>query len=57
MFVWDKGVNIGDLGAKMGLNGIDNGWIQFDHVRIPHAHMLSRYAHPAMESSNLDPLD
>jgi acyl-CoA oxidase len=50
-------VNIGDLGAKMGLNGIDNGWIQFDHVRIPHAHMLSRYAHPAIKSSNLDPLD
>lgn len=28
----------------MGLNGIDNGWIQFNHVRIPHDHMLSRYA-------------
>lgn len=31
-------------GAKMGLNGIDNGWIQFDHVRVPHDHMLCRYA-------------
>lgn len=43
-WVWllHAGVRIGDLGAKMGLNGIDNGWIQFDHVRIPHAHMLCR---------------
>jgi len=27
------GVRIGDLGAKFGRNGIDNGWIQFHHVR------------------------
>ena len=39
-----KGVYIGDLGQKQGLNGIDNGWIQFDSVRIPHDHMLCRYS-------------
>ncbi|TFJ81470.1 hypothetical protein NSK_007192 [Nannochloropsis salina CCMP1776] len=31
-------------GAKMGLNGIDNGWMQFDHVRVPRDNMLCRYA-------------
>ncbi|KAL3663905.1 hypothetical protein V7S43_010795 [Phytophthora oleae] len=38
------GVRIGDMGSKMGLQGVDNGWIQFDHVRIPRANMLRRYA-------------
>ncbi|KAL4145106.1 hypothetical protein PRNP1_012779 [Phytophthora ramorum] len=38
------GVRIGDMGSKMGLEGVDNGWIQFDHVRIPRANMLRRYA-------------
>ncbi|RLN46669.1 hypothetical protein BBJ29_001396 [Phytophthora kernoviae] len=37
-------VRIGDMGSKMGLQGVDNGWIQFDHVRIPRANMLRRYA-------------
>ncbi|KAG7400370.1 acyl-Coenzyme A oxidase [Phytophthora boehmeriae] len=38
------GVRIGDMGSKMGLQGVDNGWIQFDQVRIPRANMLCRYA-------------
>lgn len=37
------GVTIGDNGAKMGRNGIDNGWIQFTHVRIPRTNLLMRY--------------
>jgi len=39
---WWTGVHLGDVGAKMGLNGIDNGYLQFDHVRVPKEHMLSR---------------
>ncbi|KAG1692347.1 hypothetical protein DVH05_025517 [Phytophthora capsici] len=38
------GIRIGDMGSKMGLQGVDNGWIQFDHVRIPRENMLRRYA-------------
>ncbi|GEQ69527.1 hypothetical protein JCM33374_g3199 [Metschnikowia sp. JCM 33374] len=34
------GVSIGDIGAKMGHDGIDNGWIQFSHVRSPRYFML-----------------
>ena len=28
------GVIIGDMGAKLGLNGIDNGFLMFDHFRV-----------------------
>ncbi|CCE61653.1 hypothetical protein TPHA_0A05790 [Tetrapisispora phaffii CBS 4417] len=37
------GVAIGDIGAKMGRHGIDNGWIQFRNVVIPREYMLSRF--------------
>lgn len=37
------GVSIGDIGAKMGRDGIDNGWIQFSNVEIPKHFMLQRY--------------
>lgn len=37
------GVTIGDCGAKMGRNGIDNGWIQFTHFHIPRTNLLMRY--------------
>lgn len=33
----------GDIGAKFGRNGLDNGWIQFSHVRIPRTNMLSKW--------------
>ncbi len=38
------GVTIGDCGVKMGLNGVDNGTIQFDQVIIPKENMLDRFA-------------
>jgi acyl-CoA oxidase len=44
-----KGVKVGDIGKKMGRNGLDNGWIQFNHVKIPHDQMLCRYASVSME--------
>jgi acyl-CoA oxidase len=37
-----KGVIIGDMGEKIGLNGIDNGFILFDNYRIPKANLLNR---------------
>lgn len=51
------GVTIGDCGAKMGRNGIDNGWMQFTHVRIPRANLLMRYTKVTREGSvTLSPL-
>jgi acyl-CoA oxidase len=38
------GIRIEDCGAKMGLNGVDNGRIWFDHVRIPRGNLLNRFA-------------
>jgi acyl-CoA oxidase len=38
------GVHIGDVGGKMGRDGIDNGWIQFHHYRVPHSAFLCKYA-------------
>ena len=38
------GVTIEDCGLKLGLNGVDNGRIWFDHVRVPRENLLDRYA-------------
>ncbi|KAK9462802.1 acyl-CoA oxidase-domain-containing protein [Lipomyces oligophaga] len=38
------GIAIGDIGKKMGRDGIDNGWVQFTNVRIPRQYMLMRHA-------------
>ncbi len=38
------GVRIEDCGHKLGLNGVDNGRIWFDSVRVPRENLLDRYA-------------
>ncbi|MFE4690489.1 acyl-CoA dehydrogenase [Streptomyces sp. NPDC056749] len=38
------GVQIEDDGRKMGLNGVDNGRIRFDGVRVPREALLNRFA-------------
>ena len=38
------GVRIEDCGRKMGLNGVDNGRIWFDGVRIPRTNLLNQFA-------------
>ena len=38
------GVTIEDCGHKAGLNGVDNGRIWFDQVRVPRDSLLDRYA-------------
>jgi acyl-CoA oxidase len=43
------GVTIEDNGLKMGLNGVDNGRIWFDHVRVPRVEMLNRFAEIAAD--------
>lgn len=39
-----KGVTIQDMGVKMGCNGVDNGKLFFDHVRVPAENLLNRYS-------------
>jgi len=38
------GVTIEDCGEKLGLNGIDNGRLSFEHVRVPRENLLDRFA-------------
>ncbi|MDH2414202.1 acyl-CoA dehydrogenase [Nocardioides sp. CER19] len=38
------GVRIGDDGPKMGLNGVDNGRLWFDGLRVPREALLNRFA-------------
>lgn len=38
------GVEINDMGYKIGLNGIDNAALKFHKVVIPRVNMLNRYA-------------
>ncbi|GAB3871152.1 acyl-CoA dehydrogenase family protein [Terrabacter terrigena] len=37
------GVTVEDCGAKLGLGGVDNGRLSFDHVRVPLTNLLGRY--------------
>jgi acyl-CoA oxidase len=39
-----SGVRIEDCGQKIGLNGVDNGRIWFDQVRVPRKAMLNQHA-------------
>ena len=37
------GVRVEDCGYKVGLNGVDNGRIWFDQVRVPRVNLLNKY--------------
>jgi acyl-CoA oxidase len=39
------GIRIRDHGEKLGLGGVDNGSIWFDHVHIPRENLLNRFAY------------
>jgi acyl-CoA oxidase len=38
------GVDVGEIGPKMGPNETNIGYARFDHVRIPRSHMFSKYS-------------
>jgi acyl-CoA oxidase len=40
-----RGVRIRDSGEKLGLNGMDNASIWFDHVHVPRENLLNRFAY------------
>jgi acyl-CoA oxidase len=51
------GVRIEDCGHKGGLNGVDNGRLWFDQVRIPRASLLDRYAQVARGGAYSTPIE
>ncbi|HVS00134.1 MAG TPA: acyl-CoA dehydrogenase [Thermoanaerobaculia bacterium] len=50
------GIYIEDCGEKLGLNGVDNGRIGFDHVRVPREALLDRFATVAADGSYSSPI-
>jgi hypothetical protein len=36
------GVIVGDMGPKIGLNGVDNGFATFNNVRVPSENLLNK---------------
>src|SRR3954452_11089566 len=51
------GVRLEDCGPKLGLNGVDNGRIWFDHVRVPRENLLDRYATVAADGTYSSPIE
>lgn len=51
------GVRITDCGPKAGLNGVDNGRVEFDHVRVPREALLNRYADVAEDGTYTSPIE
>jgi len=51
------GVRIEDCGAKLGLDGVDNGRIWFDHVRVPREALLDRYASVSPDGTYSSPIE
>ncbi|MEO1272408.1 MAG: acyl-CoA dehydrogenase family protein, partial [Myxococcota bacterium] len=43
------GVRIEDCGHKMGLNGVDNGMLWFDRVKVPRDNLLDRFGQVSAE--------
>lgn len=50
------GVRIGDSGIKEGLNGVDNGRIWFDQVRVPRLHLLNRFGDVSVDGRYSSPI-
>ncbi|HEX6548903.1 MAG TPA: acyl-CoA dehydrogenase [Candidatus Dormibacteraeota bacterium] len=52
-----RGVTIEDCGYKGGLNGVDNGRLAFDHVRVPREALLDRFAGVAPDGTYSSPIE
>lgn len=50
------GVTIEDCGQKEGLNGVDNGRLHFDQVRVPRANLLDRFGTVDAEGRYTSPI-
>ncbi|MDV3220649.1 acyl-CoA dehydrogenase [Intrasporangium sp.] len=52
-----RGVTITDCGPKLGLAGVDNGRLVFDHVRVPRANLLGRYGDIGADGTYASPIE
>ncbi len=51
------GITIRDNGDKMGLNGVDNGKIWYDQVRIPRENLLDKYGQVDVAGNYSSPIE
>ncbi|MBB5954223.1 acyl-CoA oxidase [Saccharothrix tamanrassetensis] len=51
------GVRIEDCGSKAGLNGVDNGRLTFDNVRVPRSALLDRYGSVSADGVYSSPIE
>ncbi|HEX4790059.1 MAG TPA: acyl-CoA dehydrogenase [Actinospica sp.] len=51
------GVTIEDCGRKAGLNGVDNGRLSFDRVRVPREALLNRFGDVAADGTYASPIE
>ena len=51
------GITITDDGPKMGLNGVDNGRIRFDAVRVPREALLDQFAQVTEDGQYVSEID
>ena len=51
------GVVIEDCGPKAGLNGVDNGRLAFEHVRVPREALLNRFGDVAADGTYSSPIE
>jgi acyl-CoA oxidase len=50
------GVRVEDRGEKLGLNGVDNGTIWFDQVRVPRENLLNAFGDVGPDGSYASPI-
>ena len=50
-------VRVEDNGYKLGLNGVDNGRIWFDHLRVPRENLLNRFGDVSPEGIYSSPIE
>lgn len=51
------GIRIEDCGYKVGLNGVDNGRLWFDQVRVPRTNLLNKYGNITAEGKYESPIE
>lgn len=51
------GIRVQDNGYKLGLNGVDNGRIWFNQVRVPRENLLNRFGNVTEEGNYESPIE
>ncbi|XP_029640510.1 peroxisomal acyl-coenzyme A oxidase 3 [Octopus sinensis] len=49
------GVLVGDMGHKISINGLDNGFVSFNNVRIPRENLLNKSADVTVDGQYVSP--